>query len=291
MEQKADVPMTSLSWPNGKRVAVLVSVLLETWAEGKNPSYFPRTTALKPGTPDLPAKQWSEYGAEEGVWRILSILEKCGVPATVFSSAIAAELYPDLINQILKLGHHIAAHGYSQDQFLLDFTVEEQQATIRKCLDILAKATGRRPTGWGTPVYGGTKETPELLAREGIKWSADAANTSLPRLHHTPGGTIVALPWSDFVDNRVLRGNPRDFHDVYRDTFDYLYAHEPFSILQMGFHGHFGGRPLMSAQLHKVLQYMKSFPDVWFARHEDVVAWFISQKIEMVSPQQCFFGR
>ena len=86
--------MASLSWPNGKRVAVLVSVLLETWAEGTNPSYFPRTTALKPATPDLPAKQWSEYGAEEGVWRILSILQKCGVPATVFSSAIAANSTP-----------------------------------------------------------------------------------------------------------------------------------------------------------------------------------------------------
>lgn len=86
-----------IAWPNGKRVAVVVSVLLETWAEGKSPTYFPRTTPLKAGTPDLPGRQWSEFGAEEGVWRIVSLLERAGVPSTVFSNALSAELYPDLI--------------------------------------------------------------------------------------------------------------------------------------------------------------------------------------------------
>ena len=36
----------ALAWPKGHRVAVVVSVLLETWSEGKSPTYFPRTTPL-----------------------------------------------------------------------------------------------------------------------------------------------------------------------------------------------------------------------------------------------------
>jgi hypothetical protein len=32
------------TWPGGKRVAVLVSILFEVWADGKWPSYFPRTS-------------------------------------------------------------------------------------------------------------------------------------------------------------------------------------------------------------------------------------------------------
>lgn len=39
--------MSLPSWPKGARVAVLVSVLLEAWSDGKSPSYFPRTTPLK----------------------------------------------------------------------------------------------------------------------------------------------------------------------------------------------------------------------------------------------------
>ncbi|OGA39925.1 MAG: hypothetical protein A3G24_11475 [Betaproteobacteria bacterium RIFCSPLOWO2_12_FULL_62_13] len=137
----------TISWPNGKRVAVLVSVLLETWSEGKSPTYFPRTTPLKAGAIDLPGRQWSQYGGEEGVWRILGILERTGVPATVFANAISADLYPDLIREIVRSGHHIAGHGYAQDQYMLEMTLAVQQATIRTCLDILEKQSGTRPDG------------------------------------------------------------------------------------------------------------------------------------------------
>ena len=42
-------------------------------------------------------------------------------------------------------------------------------------------------------------------------------------------------------------------------------------------HAHFGGRPLMSAMLHELLRYMKNFPDVWFARHDEVARWALRQ--------------
>src|SRR6185503_7676928 len=53
-------------WPSGKSIAVLVSILFETWSDGKGPSYFPRTTPLKPGTTDHGAIQWAQYGGNEG---------------------------------------------------------------------------------------------------------------------------------------------------------------------------------------------------------------------------------
>ena len=90
--------------------------------------------------------------------------------------------------------------------------------------------TDIRPDGWMTPVYGSNAITHELLVREGLAWHADALDTSLPRLQQTPSGNIVALPWSDFVDNRVLRASPRNFFDVYKDTFDYLYTYEPMGL-------------------------------------------------------------
>ena len=42
-------------------------------------------TPLKPGMVDLPARQWSQFGGEEGVWRILDVLQRAGAPATVFA--------------------------------------------------------------------------------------------------------------------------------------------------------------------------------------------------------------
>jgi len=273
---------SQMAWPDGKRVAVVVSVLLETWAEGKSPTYFPRTTPLKAGTPDLPGRQWSQFGAEEGLWRITNILERAGIRATVFSNALSAEMYPDLIRAIVKSGQSVAAHGYAQNQYLLDMSDDEQQRTIRSCLDILEHASGTRPDGWVTPVYGSNAVTHDLLVKEGVRWHADALDSSAPRLQKTASGSIIALPWSDFVDNRVLRSSPRDYLDAYVDTFEYLHSQERLGLLNVAIHGHFGGRPLMSAIFSKVLQHLSGFSDVWFATHSEVAEWFAAQGVERI---------
>ncbi len=270
------------SWRSNARVAVAISVLLETWAEGKSPGYFPRTTALKPGTADIAARQWSQFGANEGIHRILGILDRHALRATVFMSALAAELYPEVVRHIVRSGHTVAAHGYSQDQFLLDMTTVEQRTTIRRCLDILEQQSGVRPDGWCSPVYGWTPETHDLLVQEGVKWHADALDGTLPRRQTTESGSIIALPWCDFVDNRVLRASPRHYLEVYCDTFDFLYAQEQTALLHIGLHSHFGGRPLMSAMFARILDHIRGHSNVWMATHREIVDWFIEQKVDQI---------
>jgi peptidoglycan/xylan/chitin deacetylase (PgdA/CDA1 family) len=278
------------SWPNGKRIAVLVSVLFESWAENKSPSYFPRTTPLKPGTVDHGAVQWGQYGGNEGVWRLIRILDQCDVRGTVFCSGRSAELYPEAVRQMVRSGHDIAGHGYTQDVVLSYLTLKQQRAIIRKVLDLLEGVSGQRPEGWATAVYGWNQHTFDLLVREGVKWYADALDISLPRRQRMKSGSIYAIPWSDFVDNRVLRGNPRHYFDVYKDTFDYLYAHEPMGLLHVAIHGHFGGRPLMAAMFLKVLEYLKGFENVWFPRHRELIQWMSEQQVDEMTYAGRFFG-
>ena len=40
------------AWPNGKKIAVSVTVMFETWSEGAAPNYSVQTTHLKSGTVD-----------------------------------------------------------------------------------------------------------------------------------------------------------------------------------------------------------------------------------------------
>jgi allantoinase len=56
-------------------------------------------------------------------------------------------------------------------------------------------------------------------------------------------------------------------------------------------HSHFGGRPLMSAMFRKVLQFLSSFPDVWFPQHHDVAQWMLDNKIDNPSYASRFFSR
>ena len=61
----------TLTWPNGKKVAVSITVMFETWPDDSAPSYSVQTTHLKKGTVDHAAKAWSTYGGRVGVWRLI----------------------------------------------------------------------------------------------------------------------------------------------------------------------------------------------------------------------------
>src|SRR4026207_2591486 len=60
-----------LTWPNGKKVAVSITVMFETWPDDSAPNYSVQTTHLKKGTVDHAAKAWSTYGGRVGVWRVV----------------------------------------------------------------------------------------------------------------------------------------------------------------------------------------------------------------------------
>src|SRR5262245_45238134 len=56
-------------------------------------------------------------------------------------------------------------HSYTQDQLLAYMTVEQQEATIRKSIELLEACGGRKVTGWASPVVAFTPETAGLLAK------------------------------------------------------------------------------------------------------------------------------
>ena len=269
---------TITHWPKSEKLAVMVTVMFEVWSEGKAPPYSPMTTALKPGTPDLLGISWSRYGGRTGIWRIMRILEECNVKGTVCLNARGAELFPQAVKELQRQGHEIAAHSYTQDLVLPYLSPTEEKEVIQKCTRIIADTVGIRPVGWFSPVAAPTNHTAEFLAAEGFLWHGDYNDSDLPYALATPNGRLVAIAHSDFTDNRVLRGSPRDFYHVYKDTFDFLYRTEAPSLINLTVHAHFGGRPLMSAMLSELLHYMKGFPEVWFARHDEIARWAIEQQ-------------
>jgi peptidoglycan/xylan/chitin deacetylase (PgdA/CDA1 family) len=282
--------MNQMTWPNGSRIAVALSVMLETWPEGQWPHKTPGAFVPRPGVADHQAITWSQYGGKSGVWRILRILEECGVPATFCVNARAAEVYPHATAQIVRSGHDIAAHGYTQDQVLADMKPDEEHATIRRCVDMLEQSTGKRPQGWLSPILAWTEHTDDILAQEKLLWHGDANYTDLPRRVHTRHGPIAHIPHSDYTDNRVMWLSPIDHYNVYKETFDYLYEREPMSLLVLCVHSHFGGRPLMSAMLDKLLRYFAQHSGVWFARHGELARWALDGKTDGVTNAERFFG-
>ncbi len=255
----------------------MATIMFEVWSEGKAPPYSPMTTSLKAGTADLLGISWSQYGGKTGIWRILRILDDAQINATICLNAKCAELFPDAVKEAHRRGHEIAGHSYTQDLVLPYLSAAEEKEVIQRCQRIITETVGVAPVGWFSPVAAATVNTAPFLAEAGFIWHGDYNDTDLPYVLKTGEGRLAVLAHSDFTDNRTLRSSPRDFYNVYKDTFDYLYQNEAPALLNLTMHCHFGGRPMMSAMLHELLRYMKGFPDVWFARHDEVARWVLTQ--------------
>src|SRR6266567_6423620 len=123
-------------WPDGARIAVVVTCLWENWSGDKGPPFSVQTTSLKPGTHDRAAMTWGRYGSRYGVWRLLKILNAHAAPSTFVANAQSMEIAPDAVDAILKSGHEIAAHSYTQDALMAYLNRQEEEAMIEKCVGV-----------------------------------------------------------------------------------------------------------------------------------------------------------
>ncbi|MFM0117155.1 polysaccharide deacetylase family protein [Paraburkholderia nemoris] len=268
---------TVKAWPADKGLAVMVTVMFETWPDGKSPPYSPMASPLREGVVDLQGISWAEYGGETGVWRIAEILDKFGIKATFATNARAVERYPAAIQALCNAGHEIAGHSYTQDMILAYMDEAKELEVIKQCTGIIGDAIGKAPVGWASPRMTPSPRTADILAAHGYRWHGDYNNTDLPYVVDTRNGQLVALMHSDFTDNRVMRGSPRMFFELYRDTFDFLVGTGKPEIINLTLHTHFGGRPPLAAMLTKIFEHFAAVDGVWYPRHDEVADWTFAQ--------------
>src|ERR1700722_4112280 len=98
---------SSYAWPNGKRIAVTVTVALETWSDGKGPPYGVQASPLKAGVIDHAGIAWGSYGGKVGVWRLIRLLNDHGLRGTFMVNGRCAELFPEAVCAIVENGHDL----------------------------------------------------------------------------------------------------------------------------------------------------------------------------------------
>src|SRR5437016_9232622 len=128
---RAGRKLTPKSWPNGARVAVCLSFDVD------NESYLLAAGQTSPTT--LSA---ADFGAEEGLPRILALLDKYQIPSSFFIPAVSALLHPEMIPAIQKSGRHeIAVHGWIHENPPATGSAAEEERLLDQAIDYLTKAT------------------------------------------------------------------------------------------------------------------------------------------------------
>jgi peptidoglycan/xylan/chitin deacetylase (PgdA/CDA1 family) len=252
-------------WPADSPLAVSVAVMLEGWAEPDAPGIGPMGNPLRPGTTDLQARSWAEYGAKVGAPRLMDLLHREGVRAVFYTSGVLAERYPELIQAIVQHGHVVAAHGWSQGTLPAYLAQDAEAKDISRCVDVLTRTAGMHPAGWLSPRCTPSADTSRLLAQSGFRWHADMFDRDVPGPIQTSSGTILGLPFTMEVNDMPLYVRYGNEPDAFTRTLERIVTGwprlgAPFACLDLTVHAHVFGRPYGALALLDSLAVVRRHP-------------------------------
>ena len=208
------VPMPQrkpLRWPNGKRLALMLTTNLEYWDAVKdtNKPYYPGGPGIVGG--DLPGNvydnpnfTWREYGQRVGVWRMFDIFDEFKVPSTCTMNAKMGVERRAVVDAALQRGWEIVAHNYVQTELLTDYMFDEakERDIIRETLNVYREVCGKPAKGWLSSSLRSTLNTIDIIAEEGLIFITDLLNDDQPYLVETRSGKpMVSIPYTSEVND------------------------------------------------------------------------------------------
>lgn len=272
-----------LTWPDGARLALAVFLYFEYFelVPPKGSYSDPRFThVVGEHFPELHTFTRREYGNRIGVFRVLEVLEKHGITATICANAEACRRYPYLVKRFLEGGHSFVAHGLSARRMITSLLTEEQErAHIVESLAAVELATGVRPTGWAGQDFGETDRTPLLLGELGLTHLIDWPNDDQPYLMN-PGRPLVSIPnqteWDDGQLFAVRKVDAWTYPDLIQDAFETLYD-EGGNMLGIGLHPWIIGQSHRIRYLNEALERINRTSGVWQATSDEIADWAVAQ--------------
>jgi peptidoglycan/xylan/chitin deacetylase (PgdA/CDA1 family) len=259
-------------WPRDRPLAISVNVMLEGWAAPDAPGMGPMGNLLKPGTPDLQARSWADYGPKVGAWRLLDLLDQEETKAVFYTSGVVADRFPALPAAIAQRGHSVGAHGWSQGTLPAYLTPEQETADIARCVEVIRTTTGSAPSGWLSPRCTPSTRTQNLLLEHGFWFHAEMFDSDLPYLIETGSGCLVGVPFTMEVNDMPLYVRYGNEPDAFTRTLTKIVEGwprlgSPFGCLDITVHAHVFGRPYGALALLDSLAVVKRNAHCWLTNH------------------------
>jgi len=274
-----------LKWPNGARLALIVTINLEYWdlLKDSDKPYYAGGPPVIPdpmpaNVPDFPNFSWREYGHRVGVWRMFDTFDAVGVPASCTMNAKMG----DIIDAANERGFELVAHNYEQGDLLTNYHFDKAAETklIQDALSVYKETVGRPARGWLSSSLRSTTQTADILVEEGLSFICDYMNDEQPYMINTPTGQIVSTPYSVEINDFTFfhrRGmSTSAVLELLKEQFDQLYLEGESSgrLMNIGLHPHVAGHPYRIRALREFLEYAKGHDGVWWAKREEIADWY-----------------
>ena len=258
------------TWRGGARIAVALSFDVDN-----------ATSNLAVGDLGSESLSRGEYGAVDGLPRILRLLTKYDIPASFYIPAVSAVLHPQMIKDIQASGkNEIGVHGWIHEDLPALNNEREEQRLLSQAIDYLTKVTGRRPVGYRAPSWHFSRFTMKQIKDAGFLYDSSlmASDDAYEILVDRQPTGVIELPIERILDDFPYFGasngslpSPDLVEQIFASEFDVAYEEGGLYVLTM--HPHVTGHRSRLAGLEKLILHMKSKPGVWFATEEDIARY------------------
>ncbi len=245
------------------------------------------------------------FSGEVGSPRLLKMFKRLDLRTTWFIPGHSIETFPEQMKAVADAGHEIGVHGYSHENPIA-MTRAQETAVLDKCIDLVEKLSGRRPTGYVAPWWEFSTVTNELLLERGIKYDHSLMHDDftpyyvrvgdrwtkidyaaqpddwmkpLERGHETG---LIEIPANWYLDdlppmmfikkapNSHGFVNPRDIEQMWRDQFDWVYREMDYAVFPMTIHPDVSGRPQVLMMLERLVDYIRGHEGVRFVTMDEM---------------------
>jgi peptidoglycan/xylan/chitin deacetylase (PgdA/CDA1 family) len=271
-----------LTWPNGANVALWVIPNVEFFSlEEKVPAGSGGT-----GTPvpDIPSWSARDYGNRVGIFRLMQVLDRHGIRATVALNADLCAQHPAIIEEGQKRQWEWMGHNESNTRRLNEAAPGEEPRIIRNALATITQATGKRPLGWLSSGLQETWDTLDLLAAEGCEYVCDWTNDDQPYMMTLEGGRrLVSIPYSHEINDKPVferaHRTAAEFQDMICRQFDVLNREgaESGRVMAIAVHPYLTGVPHRIDAFDQALAYICRHDRVWKATGTEIARHFAAQ--------------
>lgn len=262
---RAGRDLTPEAWPEGARVAVLLSFDVDNET----------IAGLRESEPNIGSLSQGQYGSRVAVPRIVELLDAEGIPATFFFPAWSLKLAPEQAAVIQAAGRHeIGVHGWIHERNTqLDAATERR--LLEQAVAAIEEIAGVRPVGYRAPAWNFSPATLQIVRDMGFLYESSLMADDRP-YELLAGGEptgVVELPVEWILDDAPLfdpLGNryasPREVMQVWIDEFDGAWRERTMFLITM--HPHIVGHRSRIIALQGLIDHIQARGGAWFATHE-----------------------